>query len=385
MNLAEQTYVIFSVVLIVFIILPIGYWIVDSTTLNRVEKRNILFDWRFLIPCILYALLLGYRYDYAYDWMQYYNTFEYIQKGMLYRDDSEKGYLFINRLLGLLGFNYYSIFILEGFVYVYAIFFLFKDNRRFLVFVLPLVYIANRYACLNISRQFFAMSLLYIAFRNLLDGKKIVYWILALIACSIHLSTAVFVVPFYFIPKLGVIKRNVMVIMYLISLFFSNYFFDLFVYLISYFSNIVQKQYTADLLLLDKFQREPYSFLQIFVRSCKEVLYIVLFYRLYHFNKSIVSKKYFIYLLIGLYSILLTQLLGLHEILSRSNYYFNFFYEIGWGILLYFVFKEKSRMPWWIIVGAIFVISHYVYLFYANISSNITIRHFLEYRNVFYL
>lgn len=195
---ASRTYWVFTIVLISFVMIPVFYQTLKPASLNRIQSRPLFYDWRFLIPMLVYSILLGLRYDYSFDWDQYKNTFEYLQRGLLFRDDTEKGYLFINRCLILCGFNFYSIFILEAIVYVTSYYYLFKDNRKYLLFVMPIVYMAQYSNCLNISRQFFAMSVLFIAYRNLLEGKRIVYFILGLIACSIHSSAYIWLIAFYF-------------------------------------------------------------------------------------------------------------------------------------------------------------------------------------------
>ena len=62
-----------------------SYWFMPSDRLVKIQQKSIFYDIRFLIPCILYTILLGFRWDFAFDWWQYYQTFEYIQRGQLYR------------------------------------------------------------------------------------------------------------------------------------------------------------------------------------------------------------------------------------------------------------------------------------------------------------
>lgn len=115
---ASRTLLVFSIVFFTFVVIPLFYQPLTSSSLDRIQKKTFLLDWRFWIPMLVYSILLGFRYDYSYDWNQYRYTFEYINNGILYRDDTEKGYLFINKCLGLCGFNFYSIFILEAITYI---------------------------------------------------------------------------------------------------------------------------------------------------------------------------------------------------------------------------------------------------------------------------
>ena len=76
----STTLTVFYFILIVFVIIPITYWALPKKRLNRLENKSLFLDIRFWIPSLVYAFLLGYRWDYAYDWEQYYNTFNYIRK-----------------------------------------------------------------------------------------------------------------------------------------------------------------------------------------------------------------------------------------------------------------------------------------------------------------
>ena len=160
MSHLELTLTVFYIVFFVMLVFSASYWCLSNNKIERIEQRSIFLDIRFWIPCLVYTILLGYRWNYAYDWEQYYYTFLDIQKGYLYRDTTEKGYLAINYLLGRCGFDFYSIFLLEGFIYITSIYTMLQKNRMALAFALPLIYISARYNCLNISRQFFAQSIL---------------------------------------------------------------------------------------------------------------------------------------------------------------------------------------------------------------------------------
>ena len=208
------TLTIFFLILIVFVVINSSYWVLSRKQLMRVESRSVFLDWRFWIPCLVYAFVLGYRWDYAFDWWQYYNTFNDIQHGLLYRESTEKGYLLVNIILGKLGFDFYSIFIFEGFIYILSIYILLKHNKLALVFALPLIYMGCRYNCLNISRQFFAQSILWIGFYYLLKNNKKIYWILGIIACSIHSSAYIWIIIFYFAPKLKLPSKKFAIIIY---------------------------------------------------------------------------------------------------------------------------------------------------------------------------
>ena len=128
MDLLDFTYFIFILVVIILILFPATYLSMNGQTLNLIQQRSVWKDLRILIPCILYAVILGFRYNYAFDWEQYRYTFEFLKNGHLYRETTEKGYLALNYLLIQLGFNYYSIFVFEGFLWIFSIAYIFSQN-----------------------------------------------------------------------------------------------------------------------------------------------------------------------------------------------------------------------------------------------------------------
>lgn len=380
MGRLDFTVFIFSIVLLSFFVFPLFYWGMSKASLYRLERRPLLLDWRFLLPCLIYTFVLGFRYDYAYDWMQYRYTFEYLQRGALYRESTEKGYLFINQILGWVGFDYYSIFILEGFIYVLSIGMLCKHDRKVLVFVLPIVYIVNRFNCLNISRQFFAMSVLMIAVSYLLEGKKMVYWILSLVSATIHASAIIYVLPFYFIPRLFLPKLKITLVVYFSTWAFSTFIFnkmlDLSVFVTGYI--ITNKDYSTDTLIAERFLREELTVWRVFVNMFRDMTYIFLFYYLNRIQ--IINKRYLILVLIGLCGILCRIFGGTNEITSRFMYYVTIFSDIGLGILFAYSISILRKLPVWLVFMALITFIQIIWSFWGTITLEVLVGgHYFRY------
>lgn len=341
---ATRTILVFTIVLLTFILVPANYLLLKPNNLYKTERKPIFTDWRILIPILVYAILLGFRYDYSFDWDQYMNTFEYMSRGLIYRDDTEKGYLLINRLLSSLGFNYYSIFILECATYVTAYCYLLKSDRRYIPFALPLVYMAQYSNALNISRQFFAMSVLFIAYRFLLDKKKIPYFIIGGIACTIHSSAIIWIVVFYFFSKLEKYKEKLKlkyfliacIICYVINTLFRARLYELFSTLTDFFQ---LKAYLEEGNILDeRFLSQEVPLYRVVVQGVKFLTFYYLYYKQKHHdiftNKPIIEN----FVLIGIISAPLVLLVANHEIFSRMFYYVSVFYDLGWGVLYTILF-----------------------------------------------
>lgn len=373
---ATRTLLVFSIVLWTFVIIPIFYLTLQPASLNKLQKRPVFMDWRFWIPMLTYALLLGFRYDYSFDWDQYKSTFNYLQRGLIYRDDTELGYMFINKLLILCGFNFYSIFILEAIVYVTSIYYLLKDNRQYLLFVLPIVYMAQYSNCLNISRQFFAMSVLYIAYRNLLDGKRILYFLLGIVACTIHSSAYIWIVVFFLFWKLDEVKINLkyFFIACIVSSVVVYSFKDALYGMLSNVTGMfTAKSYYGDGgILADCFLRDDMPLTMFLVRFVRALMYIYMYNiqnRLGLFKNNTILKNY---ILVGLVTSPIVILMGTHEIFSRMLYYVSVFSDLGWGILSYnyflHVFKKKF-VVWEFMIMAICTLQ-FVWSYYSQIVAN---------------
>lgn len=384
MNHLELTLTVFFFILFIFILFPSAYWLLSPQSLRTIERKPLIQDWRFLIPAILYALILGFRWNYSYDWDQYYNTFNFIQHGVLYRDTTEKGYLLINYLLGHLGFNHYSIFILEGFTYIFAIYTLAKDNRKVLLFSLPFIYIAARNDSLNISRQFFAQSVLWIAFYYLVKCKKKIYFVLSLLAVSIHTTALIWTIAFYFVRYLRFPSVKISISIYLIMWAISNiaqiYLFEA-SELFSALDILGKHSYGVSHMMLDRFQGRDLSLYRMVLIGTIHVGYII---SADFVLKRIKIKSEFesILMTIGFVGVCMEVLGGTHEILHRFFWYFSFLYYVAWGYVIFYLIKSKSPIPTSIVLLNVLGVLQLFWSMYPTIVSEVTGegRQILEYK-----
>ena len=336
---------------IMLYVVPLSYQRMSDRRIAILQGKSIWADWRIVMMCMIYALAVGLRYNYAYDWWQYMNTFNYIQHGLLYRDTTEKGYLLINRILGWIGFDYYSIFILESFLWIFSICFVFRKNRRALLWVLPVVYLGCRFRCLNLSRQFFAMSVFFIGCGYLMQGKRIIYLVFCAIATSIHTSAILFSIPFLFIfyirkyPPLKVILP-----LYIVIAVFKVVFFNQIIQLGTVITEniITNKGYDAESLMRDNFQWELSLISE--VGSC--AVDIITIFGIYYMlkvdyitadvesnkgNKSWRLKTFEFYVcLIGLAGTLIRPIGEANEITSRTFFYVTIFSMMSTGLWIFY-------------------------------------------------
>lgn len=359
-----------------------SYWLMPSNRLVKIQQKSIFYDIRFWIPCILYTVLLGFRWDFAFDWWQYYQTFEYIQRGQLYRETTEKGYLLINFLLGKAGLNYYSIFLLECFTFFTSIFLLLKHNRKGLLIGLCFVFIAMRFRCLNLSRQHFAMSVLWIGFYFLLKNKVKSYLLFAFLACSIHTSAILWIIPFYlsrYIHKF--LNFKIALIVFISCYVLKTVVFDFLINASSVITAILitNKSYDASAMLADNFMWEEQSPMRMTVNFIKGIAYIVCMY--YCLNqKRIKDSRDYIILVLGYIGLCITVFGTTHEIISRFMLYFSVFTFLGWGIIWVHIWNDRHKVSPYILFLAIITLLHYFYSMYPTIISEFESHIYIEYK-----
>lgn len=377
------TVTVYYIILFSMIIFFTSYWFVSNNKLVGLQQKSIFTDYRFWIPCLIYTILLGYRWDFAYDWWQYYQTFEFIQHGALYRDNTEKGYLAINYILGYIGLNYYSIFILECFVYFSSVFLLLKHNRKALLIGLCLVFIAMRFRTLNLSRQHFAMSFLWIGFYFLLKDKLKNYILFAILACSIHTSAILWSVPMFFASKMKkFISLKAALIVFILCYVFKAIVFDYILNTATFFTTyfITNKSYDTAQMLSDTFMWEEQSNFRLLIDFFKGFAYIMCMYYCLK-KKYIDNNKDYIILVLGYIGLCLTIFGTSHEIVSRFMLYLSVFTYLGWGIISVHLIKGRKNTPWYILIFAIITLAHYLYSMYPVIEHEVENGCYIEYKN----
>lgn len=337
-----QTIFLFIFTLLIFFVVPSTYLNIKGGKLEKIYSKSLLKDGRFWVVCIVYFVIFGFRYNYLQDWSQYVRYYEYIQSGGENNGWREPGFYIFLKMLTILGFNYYAMFVIECFMWIFSICYLFKDNRKYLVWVLPFVFVTSTNLALVISRQFFAMSFLLLAYRDYWDGKNLRALIFACIAPMLHFSAVIWVPVFYFLKKIEFVKPVWMVSAFLVITVSSSVFFDILASSaesITVLLNLFFDSAVYDVSTLDSLQSETMgaNLRQMLTLSITRGIYI---YSYYYFRKrGLLSNPIMNNIaLIGSLAIIVDLLLGYNMIFSRFATYIRIFYDIGWGIFSYMAF-----------------------------------------------
>lgn len=387
MTHATLTYLVYFSILSSFFIFPLFSKVKKNRSgysLN-VHQNRIWLGWSIMLPCVIYAFLVGLRYNYGFDWEQYYYTFQFIQRGTLYRDTTEVGYLLINRLIGLCGGNIYSLFVLEGFLWAFAICYLLKYDKKAVRYVLPLFIMSTWFRVLNLSRQHFAMSFFFIAIVCLLEGKKKWYIFWTIIAASIHTSVLIFAVPFFFLDKIKKIPSlKVSLMCYLGIVLAKSVMQNAFLVLGTLFTTYVVKNkgYTADTLLADRFQWE----ISLSKMLCGYFLDIVTILGIHFLLKrkslNIIGVRKpleYYFCALGLLGAILRPMGESHEIFSRTFMYFTYFEYICFGLWVYYMVRHFKSIPMWLNGMTIFAVMYKIYSGFFSLKFQISAGNYIEY------
>lgn len=345
---ATQTAFLLLFTLLVFFFVPLTYNNLSGARLQKLQNKNLLLDWRICVVCIVYAVIFGFRYDYLYDWEEYVTFYEFVQGGGDNNGWREPGFFYFVKGLSSLGLNYYSMFVIECFLWIYSICYLFKDNRKYLFFVLSFVYISSTNEALIISRQYLALSLLLIAYRDYWDGKNIKALCIALVAPLMHYSAAIWLIVFFFLKKIDYIKPAWMVLFFVIVTIASSLLFNVLASSTEFITTIFSSFYdntiydSTDLKALQA-ETTGANFRQMITLGFTRGLYIYLYYR-YRKDNLLNNPVLNNIVLIGMVGIIVILLLGYNMLFSRFAAFIRIFYNLGWGVLCYITFFKGRRL-----------------------------------------
>lgn len=388
-NFPSLTYFVFLIILVAFFVFPLfSKSKATNGCYGKKYKYPLLLDWTIVVPCLIYAFLFGFRYNFGYDWDQYFYTFQYIQNGTLFRDTTEIGYLLINRFIGFCGGNIYTLFIFEGFMWVISLCLLFKNDRKKLHIIIPLFIMITWFRVLNLSRQHFAMSFFFIALSMLLDGKTKRYLFWSIIAASIHSSVLLFAVPFFLLYRSNISVPSLKKILSCYGLIviaksaLTNVLLSLGTFFTVYL--ITNKDYSMSALLSDKFQWET-SVSKMMMWIFIDVVSIIGIRRLISQIKiNKIGKKYvpeYYMLCLGLIGAILRPLGECHEIFSRTFFYFTYFEYLGFAMWICYLMKnfKSKEIPLWLKMASVVALCYVFYSFIFGLQYHVEIGNYIEY------
>ncbi len=295
---------------------------------------------KFLFPIIIISFMVGFRYNVGVDWPGYKLYYLIIKNNVSILYDNQQwefSYFWINKIIALLGLNYTAMFTVVAFISWY---FIFKSlDEKFVPLLLFFIFADEFFFwSMNGVRQFVSIAIfLYsINFIILKDFKR--YILLILLASTFHTS-ALLLIPIYFIPYEKIWSPYVWFVLFMCSLFIGN-ISALSDSLYPFFSNIVET-FSMFKGYLSYFERGKFNASEVNLGLGYAFRIIVAFF-IFYFSEKIVkeypdSKIYFILFFIGAIAF---NLVYNYQLLGRINNYFLIMRPVVLSFIALYAFKN---------------------------------------------
>jgi hypothetical protein len=278
--------------------------------LNFHAEDNKKFLYALLIV-FLESILIGIRADnIGIDSHQYAE----IYSGNYDREGIEPVFLFIKFLFNWLTTDYSFFFMLMSFSINLFIFFAFKNLTKdyvlaFAIFLSTFLFINMQ---INIMRQALAIAIVFYGISCLVHNQNKKFWFLMLVATLTHYTAILFSILF-FLRKIEVTKKKVIIIMIFILLIYNFTLSDLLFYIQGYHPYLERVYYYFNWGMLTPWKIKHIYYLVL-------ILILVLYLNINKLDE--VNKKLFLFYLYGL--ILLVLFKEEEMVADRFFYYFIF-------------------------------------------------------------
>ncbi|ETT41437.1 polysaccharide polymerase [Paenibacillus sp. FSL R7-269] len=148
------------------------------------------------------------NYVYLFERYNQYGFFDVFRVGF----PQEKGYIFLNRLIGLFTSNPLYLFITVSFVTLYGFY---SQIRKYSIYVslsvIMFVTVGSYYTSFNTMRQILAVSIIFAGSKFLYDRKLLKYCLVVILAAFFHKSSLI-MIPFFFILNLKIKFKNLVIV-----------------------------------------------------------------------------------------------------------------------------------------------------------------------------
>lgn len=181
-----------------------------------------------LLIGILLVLIAGFRGDFTSDYSGYEQIFEFynrsFEQSIHFRNSLsvETGFVLMNWLVGIFSDNAIWIFLFSAIV---TIFLYFREIRKYstniFLSVLLFVTIGEYYTSFNIMRQIMTAAIIFAGSTFLYEKKMKKYFMVVIFASFFH-TTALIMIPFYFILNINFNYRKLLTILFFLLVLSIN-------------------------------------------------------------------------------------------------------------------------------------------------------------------
>lgn len=306
-----------------------------STLTSRMneKQRNVIN----LILILLFALIIGLRYDVGTDYFTYLKSYE-----SQHLEDFEYGFQVLNKILFFIGAPYYILFIIIAFFQLYLFYIACKDLPKLVPWVF-FFYITTLYLffSLNGMRQALAFSIIIFSLQYIKDRKIFHYCIGIVLASTFHKS-AMIMLPMYFFIHYDILKtRFLQYILYFISFIIAIVFSDLIWKLASLIS--VYLGYESFSSSISDLKEVKWSGGVGLGKYLWIMINIMTIYYYPKLKKTFSSKIFIIFYNLFFIGIILDNLVS-STYLSRMNVYFLYMKIFVYSYLMVYIFCHQKSI-----------------------------------------
>lgn len=166
-------------------------------------------SWEIVVSIIVVTLMMGLRFQTGSDYDMYLKQFQHVREtGEFARVDLEIGFYWITRLFAASGLHFAFYFGFWGLIQAFALYFGLRHHKHLLPWV-GMILILGPYVFnyLTFMRQW-TISMMLVAMIPLIEQRKFIpYFLLTLLAITIHKSAWLLIV-FYFLPFIKVNPKS---------------------------------------------------------------------------------------------------------------------------------------------------------------------------------
>lgn len=305
----------------------------DKFTLNVKEIISLLFI----------AVIVGFRYEVGNDWYNYKEF--YLESGYISIDDYyfEPGYFYFNQILNKIGFSYQLTFF---FLAAFTWYIVFKSlHKKYLAYLLFFIFCTEFFFwSMNGVRQFIAIVIFGFSIRFIIE-KKIYKYILSLFFASLFHSSAILLLPAYFLRNKFFYNRYIFIILFIISFLFGT----------NPFTAQLIEQLLSNIILLLQLERGAEYLIQSggLTRITEESISIGIGYYLFILTNFVVillsrniidhNKKLSIYFTLFFMGSIIYNLTFWSPELIRVNQYFIYFKSFCLTFIVHYYFNFSNK------------------------------------------
>ncbi len=177
---------------------------------NKITGKDLnFFGLEITLSLLIFGFIAGARYNVGIDHLSYLTEYENLLNfGKFSRDSFEPGFVFISKVFAFLNAHYFFYFAFLGMLQIGFLYYGLKKHKYILPYVALYILLGPVFFnWMNGIRQVIVCCFLVFIVNFIIERKPIQYVVGVLIGTTIH-SSAIILLPLYFLPHLDKIWKN---------------------------------------------------------------------------------------------------------------------------------------------------------------------------------